>query len=1024
MLPPHTLTLFSASAGSGKTHQLVQSYLHLCLSQTDPGHFYQVLAITFTNKATAEMKTRIVDSLIAWVGRSEKGAEEVMKKALMAELSMDEASFLGRAERMLRHLLHHYGYFSVTTIDSFTHRIIRQFAQDLDLPAAFELELDEELLIEEACDLILDRYGKDEALSRILREYALYRSEDSEASWQIRYTIIDQLKAHLKEPEQGGLRPFIEQELPSLIDRLEKLKALEAKVRNELAERARDALGSMEQAGLEHSDFSYGDLPNFWKKLLLPSIDKPPKIGSRLKEQLEGTRTLYKKAEEGTEKGKTIQAVGDQLGPECLAVQDDYTYWKKLRHIRGQFHSIALLGEVLGSLQDIKDERNLVLMHELGSLIAKELREQPSAYLFERLGERYEQLFIDEFQDTSLEQWNNLQPFVEEITSSGGQVLLVGDAKQAIYRWRGGDIGQFVDLYQRGKKQEPGFALKELQTNYRSLPAVVDFNRDFFTYCAEKLGANQRYKDLYAASGQDAHHKAPEGRVEIRRFEAEKAAEYNEQQDEDLIALIKELIEKKGYIAGEIALLYRSKKEAIRLIPKLLSANIPVASAQGEELGSSHEVGLLVDLLRLTVDPLNTQAQYGLVRYLKIAGRMDAADSDHLAREIGKGDVWRSLSAAFPDLKKPELSLGTHELLQHWIRVFGLEGSSDAYLWGFLSESVHKGGKQSTDPVDLIKWWEKKGEKKTVEQAERMEAICLMTIHKAKGLQFPVVIVPNCDWATNKLTEHFYWDELDPERYAGLNRFPFKAMKWEGIGGPLEKTWNTSVLDTYLDNINLLYVAFTRAEQQLFIYAKKKIEEKKKKDKEEGSSIMHLVQEFLESHGEGEGSLYARGSMPEKRREYKDETDDEKCLPVHLHSKDWPSEVELVIRPQFSEEQGFGQQFHEAAALCRSMEDLAQLRDTRPEWTERIDELLRQLTEEPFRVFFCGHPFMNERSVSTANGQTYRPDRMVVDEAGKLHILDYKTGAQKAAHEEQIDTYKKVLEAAGYSVGSSCLLYI
>ena len=119
--------------------------------------------------------------------------------------------------------------------------------------------------------------------------------------------------------------------------------------------------------------------------------------------------------------------------------------------------------------------------------------------------------------------------------------------------------------------------------------------------------------------------------------------------------------------------------------------------------------------------------------------------------------------------------------------------------------------------------------KKTVEQAERMEAICLMTIHKAKGLQFPVVVVPNCDWATNKLTEHFYWDELDPERYAGLNRFPFKAMKWEGIGGPLEKIWNTSVLDTYLDNINLLYVAFTRAEQQLFIYAKKKVEREEEK---------------------------------------------------------------------------------------------------------------------------------------------------------------------------------------------------
>ena len=177
----------------------------------------------------------------------------------------------------------------------------------------------------------------------------------------------------------------------------------------DLEEKARDALGRMEQAGLEHSDFSYGDLPNFWKKLLPPSIEKPPTIGSRLKEQLEGTKTLYRKAEEGTEKGKTIQAVGEQLGPECLAVQDDFIYWKKLRHIRGQFHSIALLGEVLGSLQDIKDERNLVLMHELGSLIAKELREQPSAYLFERLGERYEQLFIDEFQDTSLEQWNNLQ---------------------------------------------------------------------------------------------------------------------------------------------------------------------------------------------------------------------------------------------------------------------------------------------------------------------------------------------------------------------------------------------------------------------------------------------------------------------------------------------------------------------------------------------------------------------------------------------------------------------------------------
>lgn len=1015
MLSPSTLTLFSASAGSGKTHKLVETYLLLCLSSTNPGHYFQILAITFTRKATGEMKERIVESLIAWVEGEPHGASEIMKKSIIEELEISEEEFLKRSRKMLEHLLHHYGYFSVTTIDAFTHRIIRQFSRDLELPAGFDLETEEDLLTSDAVDLVLEDYGKDEWLSKLLKMFAEYRTDERESTWFIRNLLLGDAKNLLKYSGDDRFETLGNWIHKDLFKRLQTLKVEEQKCNEYLVKTSQEALASLDASGVLRSDFSSGTLPNFFENVIkYVNGDKAPEVKITLRRLLNGEADYYPKRVK-EDKRPLINTEGDKLIKLVEPIMKVVRRKQLLRQIRGQYFSIALLSEINNKLKKLKEERNIVLMKELGALISKELREQPSAYIFERLGERYHQLFIDEFQDTSQEQWYNLQPFVEEIVASTGQVLLVGDAKQAIYRWRGGDVQQFMDIYQSALDGQSGYEKMELQDNYRSLPEIVNFNNEFFALCAEEILQEPTHSNLYKAGNQNPKASGGQGYVEIQRFEGSKNKDFCPDHDQHIIDLIKRLTLEEGYDPGDIAILYRSKKEATRLFPLLANEGFQVASEQGQQLESSIQVVFLINLLKLVLDPLDAEAKQELIHYFLLSNDLSSSQALELGKAINDSSPWLPLKEFYPDLEPPDLSLGSYELLLHWIRVFKLNGDSDNYLWSFLADTISRGPKESTDPADLLKWWNDRGSKKTVEQAERKEAIKMMTIHKSKGLQFPVVIVPNCRWGISELTEKFIWSSTPEGEFGGIESFPFASKKWEGIGGELEEQWEIATRDTVLDNLNLLYVAFTRPKERLYILTGRP-------SKKESKNIGAWMQKFFDSQGaSGESTInFGLIENPIRKKESTDASADE----ISLSSRNWQKDIQLVVRPQFSEEQKFGKDFHEAASRCQTFEDWKALQKNKPHWKETIDTLLHQLQGEEYSIFFSGLTEMNERSITSSEGKTLRPDRIVIDSEGKIHILDYKTGVEKEEHQSQIREYQTVYEEAGYQVGSSKLLYI
>jgi ATP-dependent exoDNAse (exonuclease V) beta subunit len=1023
MLKAATQTLFSASAGSGKTHRLVQSYLYLCLKEDNPRAFFDILAITFTRKATAEMKERIVHSLQEWTSGQSSGASKVMRDELKKQLELSDADFDRRASKLLQSILHHYGYFSVTTIDALTHRIVRGFAQDLNLSPGFELEMDRELLVKEATERLLDEYGEKKEVSRFLKRYAHFLNQEEEKDWKVFNKLVEQANNFMNASQLDDLWKLAGDEIESYEKKIKKLSQAEEQCKDELHSHAELALKLIDDKGLTDSDFFKKFIPKFFSDAANASSHSQVKdLNATSEKQLNQEVLPYVKSMEGTAKGALIDALIPALKDHAFAITSLQSRWTMLLHIRQNIYGIALLGRIRYHLQNIQTERNLILMDELSVLISRELREQSSAYLFERLGERYKQLFIDEFQDTSRMQWENLSPFTEDILGGGGQVLLVGDAKQAIYRWRGGDVQQFMEIYHKSKNEHEGYALEELAENWRSLPLLVDFNNAFFRFCSEYLNVNPLHQLLYEGSHQIAKKQAEGGFVQIHRSVSANEDEFSLEQDEEIISLVRQLTQEKGYRPMDIALLFRSKKTANRLIPKLLDAGFEVASEQGELMNQNPECVFLIDLLRLNVDAENVEATRAVLKFFITSERISIDDAEVFAENLNKKNFWKALAELYPEIAKEQLALGTHELLQHWIRVFHLHGQADSYIWRLLSECIHRGSKQSMDAVDIIRWWDERGHAIPVEQAEREEALRMMTIHKSKGLQFPIVIMPDSKWATSKLTDNFLWTNLDKEKFAGFERFPFQAKKWDSAEGELKEHWETSVQNTLLDHINMLYVSFTRAEECLYIFTHHA--------KAEHKNIGGLIQSFLESQGYSDESTITWGIENDRALRLRDKDQKKESVTeastanIQMKSREWQDSIRIAVRPMFSEEQEFGKRFHEKAIQCELAEDWQKLAEEEPDFQDAISSLLEKLKQEEYAIFFKGWRSLNERSISDSYGKILRPDRVVIDPLGKIHILDYKTGAEKPKYQEQIDQYKLAYEEAGFQVGSARLLYI
>jgi len=558
--------VYNASAGSGKTFTLVKEYLKILLQSTDDYLFQKILAITFTNKAAGEMKERVLSSLLAFSNKNRGNMLDMM----VADTGLEISVIQNRSKRILQSILQNYAAFQIKTIDSFTNKLIKSFAYDLGMSLDFEVELDTDAVFEEVIDIVISKIGIDKELTDILVTFAKQKTLEDK-SWDISRELKDISKLLLSENHIYELQKLENKEIADFKELEVKLKKDKLKIENEFIELGEKGLDIIDSLDVIYKDFYYTDLPNFFKKLERFRYLKPGelKFEGRLYNSIQNG-VLY-----GAKKSQNITSQIDSVSDELIALyfevekiyNENYATYQLNNLILKNIIPLAIIKSINKVLEEVKTDNNIRLNAEFNQIISEHLRSQPVAFIYEKIGEKFKHFFIDEMQDTSVLQWENLIPLIENaLSEENASLLLVGDAKQAIYRWRGGKAEQFINLF--SKESKPFMIEQEvnnLETNYRSYSEIIDFNNLFFTHISRYFQKNA-YQNLFETGNNQKVNTRKGGFVQLSFVnECANVEERDEVFPEKIYEIILEL--DKQFDRNEICILVRKN----RLLKSIIS---------------------------------------------------------------------------------------------------------------------------------------------------------------------------------------------------------------------------------------------------------------------------------------------------------------------------------------------------------------------------------------------------------------------------------------------------------------------
>ncbi len=1021
--------IFDASAGSGKTFTLAREYLSLILRPGGGRLFRRILAITFTNKAVAELKNRILNSLMEFASLSPENLETTpMFEAVQAELQTDRAALIHRSQTVLQQILHNYAFFDVSTIDKFNQRVLRTFARDLDIPANFEIVLETDVLLEEAIDNLIAQAGTDKQLTDILVDFALEKAED-DRSWDVSDDLLRMGRLLFDETHYQDLDGFSEKKINDFLQLKNTLQHNRDETEKMLSNTAQEILEHIGSNGLEFTDFSGKYFPNFIQKVSQGEFDL--KTDAKWIEEF-GSKPLYP--------GRVSPAVKQILDAQ---ISSFVVLFQKI--IQGLYHRdflanaykniapFAVLGLLQQELKKLRDEEGYLPIAAFNTIIAKEIANQPAPYIYERLGERYQHYFIDEFQDTSELQWNNLVPLVSNAIEgefeqgTRGSVVLVGDAKQAIYRWRGGKAEQFLNLIEGIENPFPVRAENEpLPKNFRSHKPLVEFNNDFFSHISAFMN-RKAYSDLFVKGNQQEYHHDSQGLVHLEFISSD-----TENQNDLYAARIQAIIQDltgRGYAYRDICVLTRRGKDGVLISQHLMQEGIPVSSSETLLLRNHPGVQFLITLLKHLLVPEDENHIFDLLLYLSVE-QEDRHTWIHT--QLDRIDEVLSSCAFYTDQNRLR---PVYEVVEIAIRQFNLGGQQDAYLV-FLMDLIHDIG-QSRDPSiqTFLEYWKIKEEKLSISAPEGFNAVTLMTVHKSKGLEFPVVLFPfaNSDIYYEKNPK--LWLPVTPERYSGFNAVLVSKKKaLLNYDSPAPERYTQEQEKLELDAYNLLYVAHTRAIKALYIISKNP---GKKQGTSEPKTYGEVYARYLSEKGfwEDSKSVYTFGTLdtdhtPEPSPvkipvPYRYTARDRISLKLVSHSEKY-RDTEQIQAMQY------GNILHYALSLVIHASDIekaaAQLIEEgmiRNEESALLKQRLESVVGHPLlsRYFEPDVRVLNEQEIFLKNGVILRPDRLVFSN-DKAVIMDYKTGRPDDQHRIQVQAYREAIQSMGYIAEAAIVIYI
>ena len=1043
------LQVYKASAGSGKTFTLAVEYIkHLI---RNPYAYRHILAVTFTNKATTEMKERILGQLYG-IHTHDPQSEAYLNK-LIDELQLPEDEIRMKAGKALSLMIHDYNHFRVETIDSFFQSVMRNLARELELGANLNIELDNTTALSEAVDSMIEKLDRHSPVLYQLLDYIEERIEDDK-QWKVAHEIKEFGKNIFNEEyiEKGAqLRKALEN--PDCIPNYRRmLKALEKEAVEQLKGFGDQFFGILEEHEVDVTDLSYKEsgVAGYFLKLQKGVTDDKIK-GTRVIDCMNDAKKWTGKSHK--RKDEIISLAERELIP-LLKTAEEFrgknnriinSCQLSLRHV----NNVQLLNHIDEEVRTLNQEKNRFLLADTNALLHNIVREGDPSFVFEKIGSNIRNVMIDEFQDTSRMQWDNFKLLLNEGLSQGADSLIVGDVKQSIYRWRNGDWTILNGL--KGHLGPFPIEEKTLNTNRRSEAAIVQFNNEIFTSACQILNDMHKQeqgsectelKNAYQDVRQETNRETVRGSVKFTFLTDKIDVSYQEETLQQLAEEVESMAQ-QGVSLNDMAILVR-KNGVIPVVADYFDKHTPyrIVSDEAFRLDASLAINMLMDAIRYLVEPRNSIAQ----AQLAIAYQNEVLHKDMDLNTLLLGNLDEYLPSAFIEELDTLRLMPLLELLEKLTRIFQLSliENQDAYLLSFYDHVNDYLQKHSSELTAFVKHWEEKLCFKTIPSGN-IEGIRILSIHKSKGLEFHTVFLPFCDWKLENERTSYIWCTPPEAPFDELQLLPinYGTNMNESI---YQNDYRKEKLQLWVDNLNLLYVAFTRPQCNLVVWCKEK-----------GSNT---VSELLSSALVGtscqtieslDNCIYQLGEVcPSKTSSSKKVSTNKlvqtpESIPVKLESLDTPIEFKQSNRSaDFIDGEDDmsgkyirqGQVMHSLFSMIRTPNDvpgaIARLRmegiiesDKHEQQTLKLVNWA--LKHPQVKEWFSGEwSLYNECAILyRENGelQTRRPDRVMMKD-GEVIVVDFKFGKPYPEYNIQVKEYMDLLHGMGYEQVSGYLWYV
>nr|WP_278705966.1 UvrD-helicase domain-containing protein [Bacteroides intestinalis] len=1051
------LLVYKASAGSGKTFTLAVEYIkHLILN---PRAYRQILAVTFTNKATAEMKERILQQLYGiWVSdpASEPYLNRIREDLQWKNLSEDDIRLA--AGTALQYMLHDYSRFRVETIDSFFQSVMRNLARELELSPNLNIELNNTEVLSDAVDSLIEKLTPSSPVLAWLLDYINERIADDKR-WNVSneikrfgWNIFDE--GYIEQGE--GLRQQLKDPNTIKLYRNE-LREMETEALEQMKGFYDQFIGELEAHALTPEDLKGGarGIGSYFRKLRDGRLSDKDTVNATLKNSLDDAKNWATKT--SAQKNEIIRLAETSLLP---LLQDAETFRPRNNKIVNScrlslqhLNKLQLLAHIDEEVRELNREHNRFLLSDTNALLHNLVRDGDSSFVFEKIGANIRNVMIDEFQDTSRMQWDNFKILLLEGLSQGANSLIVGDVKQSIYRWRNGDWGILNALGTKDASFPFPVRVETLKTNRRSETNVIRFNNNLFTAAVEYLNM-LHLKELqedchplqraYADVAQESPRTEAKGYIKATFLEPDEEHDYTELTILSLGEEVQRLLE-AGVKLNDITILVRKNKN----IPPIAdyfdkTMHLSVVSDEAFRLDASQAICMLIDALRYLSNPEDKVACASLMMNYESGIKKQGGD-------------WDSLLTAKPEEALPEAFvtgmetlrlMPLYELLEELFSLFEMKRieEQDAYLFSFFDAVTEYLQNNSSDLDAFIRYWNETLCNKTIPSGE-MDGIRILSIHKSKGLEFHTVLIPYCDWKLeNETNNQLIWCSPTEAPFSTLDIVPvnYSSTMAESV---YRQNYLDERLQLWVDNLNLLYVAFTRAGKNLIFWCKKG----------QKGTMSELLANALPQVAAREGDEnwdekepYENGELCPSKYTGTDEhlPDPPKTsanrlaqkpdkLPVHMESMRHDIEFRQSNRSadfiQGVDEEESDNRFINRGRLLHTLFSAI---ETEEDIDNAIDQLvfegiigkpeteksIRELTHHAFSLlqvqdWYSGnwHLFNECDIIWQERGElhTRRPDRVMM-RGNEIVVIDFKFGKQNKKYNKQVQGYMQLLTRMGY----------